>query len=182
MAKLVHRIKARIEGKRAAGQTPAEIGRYVRAVTGSNPHLQPDTLGLFDEERRMSQPTLPEMVARQRKAAKRAKQEAWLAEQRANSTPPEVKKSLRGGMSPTAAMAKLGCTKTELNRWAADGRFPPDGERHYRGVKSHGGSQWGRAWLPATVETATLQVDSWRQMDATAKKFRRTGLEVVRAK
>jgi hypothetical protein len=42
--------------------------------------------------------------------------------------------SLTRGLSPTAVRDALRCTATELDRWASDGRLPPDGERFYLGV------------------------------------------------
>jgi hypothetical protein len=77
--------------------------------------------------------------------------------------------SLTRGLSPTAVRDALRCTATELDRWASDGRLPPDGERFYLGVGPLGGSRWGRAWLPATVEAAKESVSTWRAQDSSRR-------------
>jgi hypothetical protein len=70
----------------------------------------------------------------------------------------------------------LQCSKTELNRWAQDGRMPPDGEIHLSMAKSVN----ARAWLPATVEDAKSKMDDWRKKDNIAKFARRRKPSIVR--
>jgi hypothetical protein len=72
--------------------------------------------------------------------------------------------------------AALGCSLTELNRWAGDGRFPPDGEIFIAGLPKNVNA---RAWLPDTVAAAEARLDEWRAQDATAKTFKRRGLRSV---
>lgn len=62
----------------------------------------------------------------------------------------------------------LNCTKTELNRWANDGRIPADGAIHLCMPRSLD----ARAWLPATVEHAKASIDDWRKKDAIARTAR----------
>lgn len=168
---IADRIRARIEQKRSDGKTAAEIGRYARSAIGQF-NLSHDALGLTAEESRMTQPTLPEIVAKEKRLARRT-------EQRPSGPVLEPRKSLKGGIGPTKAAAVLGCTKTELDRWAADGRLPSDGERFFHGIGPLGGSKWGRAWLPETLEAALQNVDEWRRIDATRKSFRRSGLKAI---
>ena len=70
----------------------------------------------------------------------------------------------------------LQCNKTELNRWAEDGRLPPDGEIHLSMAKSVN----ARAWLPATVDNAKSKLDDWRKKDNIAKIARRRKPSIVR--
>ncbi|MBO0756846.1 MAG: hypothetical protein J2P54_13380 [Bradyrhizobiaceae bacterium] len=94
----------------------------------------------------------------------------------------EAAKARRKGMRKAKALtsgkvrAALNCTQTELNRWADDGRFPPDGEILIVGLPKKVNA---RAWLPNTVEAAKAQIDEWRSQDATAKAFKRRGLRSV---
>jgi len=76
----------------------------------------------------------------------------------------------------TNVVDRLGCSITELNLWARDGRLSPDGKRY----TSLGGGyhRWLRAWLPATIEAAVSQIEGWREQDATRKRFARRGLRV----
>lgn len=92
-------------------------------------------------------------------------------------------KARRGGMRKGRAITasrvreQLGCTLSELNRWADDGRLPPDGE-----VVLHGSlpkTVAARAWLPATVETAKAKLEDWRAQDQAKKIFKRRGLRSV---
>jgi hypothetical protein len=52
--------------------------------------------------------------------------------------------------------AMLGCSLTELNRWAGDGRFPADGEIFITGLPKNVNA---RAWLPTTIEAAGVLID-----------------------
>lgn len=176
-APMIDRIRSRIEQKRRAGATAADIGKYARQNIGQF-NLPVENLGLTEEELRTTRPTFPEMVAKERKAAKASALHAARAQNRSATDFPK-KSSLRGGLGPTAVIAALGCTKTELNRWSSDGRLPPDGEKFYHGVGPRGGARWGRAWLPEKIETAKNRVEEWRRIDSTKKKFRRSGLKVV---
>jgi hypothetical protein len=70
----------------------------------------------------------------------------------------------------------IGCTRTELDRWAEDGRLPPDGE-----IVIHVGKAISaRAWLPATIEAAKDQMMAWREQDNIRKTARRKELKIVR--
>jgi hypothetical protein len=82
-------------------------------------------------------------------------------------------------VSTAGAREALNCSLTELNRWADDGRLPPDGQKFYRGVGPLGGSRWGRAWLSETIEAAKSCIPEWRAQDATRKAAKRLGLRVV---
>jgi hypothetical protein len=94
----------------------------------------------------------------------------------------EAAKARRKGMRKAKALtsgkvcAALGCSLTELNRWAGDGRFPADGEIFITGLPKNVNA---RAWLPDTVEAAKALIDAWRTQDATAKSFKRRGLREV---
>lgn len=70
----------------------------------------------------------------------------------------------------------LNCTKTELNRWANDGRMPPDGAIHLCMPRSLD----ARAWLPATVEGAKARIDDWRKKDLISKTARLRKPKIVR--
>ena len=96
---------------------------------------------------------------------------AWRA-----SLPPRPPNMGRKGLSPTAVRDALACSVAELDRWAEDGRLPPDGERLYIGVGPRGGNKWGRAWLSETVHNAKACVDQWRARDS-AEMVRRWGSE-----
>lgn len=76
----------------------------------------------------------------------------------------------------TNVVDHLGCSITELNRWARDGRLSPDGKRwSLLGGSYH---RWLRAWRPATIEAAVSQIEEWREQDKTRKRFARRGLRV----
>jgi hypothetical protein len=76
----------------------------------------------------------------------------------------------------TNVVDHLGCSITELNRWARDGRLSPDGKRwSLLGGSYH---RWLRAWQPATIEAAVSQIEEWREQDKTRKRFARRGLRV----
>jgi hypothetical protein len=116
--------------------------------------------------------------------------EAWRARARAEGAQraavmrarDEAARARRKGMRKAKALtsgkvcATLGCSLTELNRWAGDGRFPPDGEIFIAGLPKKVNA---RAWLPTTVEAARTRIGGWPIQDATAKSFRRRGLRSV---
>ena len=70
----------------------------------------------------------------------------------------------------------LNCTRTELNRWANDGRMPADGAIHLCMPRSLD----ARAWLPATVESAKAQINDWRKKDSIVKTARRRKPRIIR--
>jgi hypothetical protein len=141
----------------------------------------PGQVGPGSGERRWSKQTLD-----------RAKPhvEAWRARDRAEAAQraaamqarDEAAKARRKGMRKAKALtsgkvcATLGCSPTELNRWAGDGRFPADGEIFIAGLPKNVNA---RAWLPTTVEAARIRIGEWRSQDATAKSFKRRGLRSV---
>lgn len=81
------------------------------------------------------------------------------------------RKGMRKGGALTAAAVceRLGCSRTELDRWAADGRLPPDGELFLRLAKRVN----ARAWLPAKVEGAKAKIADWRAQDKVMAKLTR---------
>jgi hypothetical protein len=87
-------------------------------------------------------------------------------------------KARRKGMHKAGAMLAgrvreiLGCTRTELDRWAEDERLAPDGLIHLYGMGVRR-SVNARAWLPATIAAAKGQIPFWRQQDIKAKMERR---------
>jgi len=91
----------------------------------------------------------------------------------------EAARARRKGMRKAKALtsgkvcAMLGCSLTELNRWAGDGRFPPDGEIFIAGLPKKVNAR------ATTVEAARTGIGEWRIQDATAKSFRRRGLRSV---
>jgi hypothetical protein len=87
----------------------------------------------------------------------------------------------RKGMRKAGAMLAgkvceiLGCTRTELDRWAGDGRLAPDGLIHLYGMGARK-SLDARAWLPDTIETTKGQIEAWRAQDKSVKLARRQKL------
>jgi len=78
----------------------------------------------------------------------------------------------KGGAVTTKKVCELlGCSRTELNRWAADGRLPPDGEIVIpSGILPKKVN--ARAWLPDTIAAAKTLLESWRAQDRTqAREF-----------
>ncbi len=94
----------------------------------------------------------------------------------------ETAKARRKGMKKAGALLTgkvceaLDCSKTELDRWATDGRLPPDGEIMLVGLPKKVNA---RAWLPGTVEAAKVRVEAWREQDRARKVFKRRGLRPV---
>lgn len=113
------------------------------------------------------------------RARDRAETNDRLAKMRAEQ---DAAKARRSGMRKGKALTSgkvceaLGCSLTELNRWAGDGRFPPDGEILIAGLPKKVNA---RAWLPASVEVAKDRIEDWRLQDRTAKVFKRRGLRKV---
>ena len=81
-----------------------------------------------------------------------------------------------GAILARAVCERLECSLTELNRWAADGRLPPDGEILLFGLPKKVNA---RAWLPDKVDAAKLLLDDWRTQDQAKKIFRRRGLRSI---
>ena len=81
-----------------------------------------------------------------------------------------------GALVASKVCAFLGCSLTELNRWAADGRLRPDGEIVLTGLPKKVNA---RAWLPETLATAKTSPDDWRAQDQAKKIFKRRGLRRV---
>lgn len=76
-----------------------------------------------------------------------------------------------GAMLASRVCEILACTRTELDRWAKDGRLAPDGLIHLYGMGVRK-SVNARAWLPAAIDGAKEQVAEWRKLDAIAKMER----------
>jgi hypothetical protein len=83
----------------------------------------------------------------------------------------------RSGLTSGKTCEALGITKTELYRWASDGRLPPDGRMYLYGLPSD--HRWVRAWLPATIDAAASYVQKWREQDMVRQAHRRRGLRPV---
>jgi hypothetical protein len=107
-----------------------------------------------------------------------AQHERYAAEQHAQK---ECRASMRknGALIAGKVREALDCTLTELNRWAADGRLPPDGEIFLFGACTFGKSIYARAWLPATIKAAKASLDDWRAQDRAKKIFKRRGLRPI---
>ena len=171
---IADRCRNAIVNRRARGQSVADIAAYavhcVRSFRLSVAYLQltlPEAV-IFHR----TQKEIDERQAKRRDTTKRQPpQAAVMSSNSGRSSLP--KRSL----TSTAVLERLGCTRTELNRWADDGRLPPDGERS----TMLGGSyhRWLRAWLPETVEAAAPNIVVWREQDAVKRQFNRSGLKVL---
>jgi hypothetical protein len=75
-------------------------------------------------------------------------------------------------MMTARACAFVGCTKTELNKWDADGRLP-----HTRVIMRKKSVEC-RFWAEDTLEAAKELLSVWRQQDVV-RKTKRTGLRLV---
>ncbi|WP_018290423.1 hypothetical protein [Verrucomicrobium sp. 3C] len=64
----------------------------------------------------------------------------------------------------------LGCTRTELDRWDADGRLL---HRFTTAIDVNGKRVHARRWLLPEVEAAHARIGQWRNLDEAAKKKRR---------
>lgn len=89
------------------------------------------------------------------------------------------RKGMRKGGAVTAKVVRerLQCSAVELDRWAADGRLPPDGEIVLAGLLPK--TVHARAWLPATIAAAKAAIDDWRAQDRAKTLFKRRGLRPV---
>lgn len=175
------KIQHRIEQRRSGGRSPAEIAQYVFSAVGEH---DGDAFVLTDlqltvAERRELQTMRDDLRVRQEARAREAQ---WLAAKRATEPAPTERHSIQNGLGQTSVCQVLDCTLTELNRWAKDGRLPPDGEKFFPGVGPLGGNKWGRAWLLATVEAARASLLAWRQQDSIQKTFKRRGLKSAASK
>lgn len=172
-AERLARTDRRIAARRASG-TVDDVAAYAFHIALSH-HRPIDGMGL----------TIPELSAALKleaafRARKRAKAEAAAREaerQRAYAAahPPVARLTVpKSALISTGVRETLGCTLSELNRWASDGRLKPDGERW----SSLGGSyhRWLRAWLPSTVAAAAPHVEAWREQDRVRRAFSRRGL------
>jgi hypothetical protein len=68
----------------------------------------------------------------------------------------------RSALTSEKVRKHLGCTKTELNRWDADGRLP----HLFSRKTSSADSTICRLWSQEQVAAAVDQVDTWREGDA----------------
>lgn len=84
-----------------------------------------------------------------------------------------------GALMAAKVCAALSCSRSELDRWAADGRLPPDGEIFVYGFRARKSIN-ARAWLPTTVEAAKNRIAAWREQDSIAKIARRRKPKIVR--
>jgi len=110
-----------------------------------------------------------DLAASQAVAAKLEAQESAISARRAGMR--------KGGAIVAAKVcAFLGCSLTELNRWATDGRLPPDGEIVLIGLPKKVNA---RAWLPETLARARTLLNDWRTQDQAKKVFKRRGLRSV---
>jgi hypothetical protein len=172
-------MKERIELRRHKGHSATTIARYVHNTCGISWSKKiPWTLPEREELERLDRDADTRRVENAKKAAEAVEAAAHRTTALRATLPPRPLNLKRSGLSPTAAREALGCTATELDRWAEDGRLPPDGERFYYGVGPLGGSKWGRAWLPETVHNAKANVDEWRARDI-AKTVRRWTSEAL---
>jgi len=79
----------------------------------------------------------------------------------------------KDGVLIAVVMARLGCTRTEINRWASAGGLLADGQHHVCVNKS----VQDRAWRKATVDYAATMIEKWREQDARRKP--RTGEKLM---
>jgi len=113
---------------------------------------------------------------RTRDFAARAAQDATESAKRAQMKARRAGMRKGGALLMTKACALLKCTPAELNRWAVDGRLPPDGEIVLAGLARRVNA---RAWLPQTLERAQSCLEGWRAQDQTRKRFKRQGLRTI---
>ena len=73
----------------------------------------------------------------------------------------------KDGLRAGAVMRQLGVSRAKLDRWASDGRLPPDGW-----CMNYMPDKWqkSRVWRHATVEAALEHVEDWRREDAMKKR------------
>ncbi len=121
-----------------------------------------------------AKPSLESWRERDKRESDRRREEAEAVHAAAVARRKGMRKA--GALLAGKVCAILNCTKTELNRWANDGRMPADGAIHLCMPKSLD----ARAWLPATVEGAKVRIDDWRKRDSILKAARRRKPRVVR--
>lgn len=178
-------IRDRVMIRRNQGASVKAIARYAYQII-CQCGASPDDLGLLLRERVILDQLLANRAAS--KAAAQALHELEAHRQRAATAARDAQiaaaKARRAGMRKGNAMTaakvreQLGCTLTELNRWAADGRLPPDGKL-FLDSSLFGKGVNARAWLPATVEAAKASIGEWRTRDRVKKTFSRRGLRAV---
>jgi len=179
MAKRRLKMKSLVELRRQNGQSPIDIARYVHRACGPQWSRKivwtpPERAELEQLDRdfaeRKSEKARKFLEAGEEAACKTAALRAALT-----PAPPTRERCFpnlrRKGLSPTAVRQALGCTATELERWAHDGRLPPDGERFYYHIGPRGGNKWGRAWLSDTIDKAGTHIDEWRKRDAEMRRL-----------
>jgi len=115
-------------------------------------------------------------VATEARVAEAAAQKEMLRAHREMQTARRAGMRKRGAVLAGKVCETLGCSLTELNRWAADGRLPPDGEIVLFGLPK---AVNARAWLPETIDAARTALDDWRAQDRAKKVFKRRGLRAV---
>lgn len=169
------RLIKRINHRRSRGDTPEQVAAYARSAMLT---FRVDLTDIL---------FLPEKVAIERYESELSREReerhaAWLAGYAtgwcatAGGRGPAV---TRDRLGVGAVCEGLGCTRAEVNRWASDGRLPPDGKRFFSHPNMGKTGQWGRAWLPETVAAARSLVAEWRKQDETKRKYARRGLRSV---
>lgn len=157
MEKSRSRIWQQIQALRQQGQSAVEIARYVheRCNIGWS-KKNPWTPAERRELKRL------DTAVRKVKAAMRRAE----ATKRRDRHPLNLD---REGLSSKALCEFLECSPTELDRWAGDGRFPPDGERYYYISNVPISRRWGRAWHFESAVNALKSIDYWRAQDDERK-------------
>lgn len=163
----------------------AAIARYARPIMREH-QLDPSDLGLTVEEADAVGILDAAIAQRRRIKEQRRAEEMECAKQ--NRIAPSGKASALDGLpqvsgqhllSPSKVRERLAITKSELDRWASDGRLPAAGVKRWPGVGPLGGTKTGRAWDPEAVVTAAESIQEWRRQDAVRKQHRRRGLRPV---
>ena len=113
-----------------------------------------------------AKPSIESWRERDRRESDEGRQEVEAAQAAAVARRKGMRKA--GALLAGRVCEALNCTKTELNRWANDGRMPADGAIHLCMPRSLD----ARAWLPATVERAKACIDDWRKKDSIVKTAR----------
>lgn len=174
MPKPIDHVTAALARWRKAGKTSDHFARDLFSVS-TQAGVDARDLSLFLPERRAYERFLQERDQKRKK-----NQTAQHNEQPDRVMTPATAARREGMRKGGAVMvskvcAALGCTRTELNRWAADGRLPPDGEI----VTYFGRAVAARVWLPATIDAARINVGAWRAQDSIRKAARRRGLRAI---
>jgi hypothetical protein len=150
------RFREGIAARRAKYQTADQITEYAANALAGFP-IQIEDLGLLLPERVALEQL---MGARARRATERAAKAAVARSQAVKAPVPMRVSRPKTAVISTGVIERLGCSLTELNRWAADGHLSPNGHR----FTSLGGEhmKWLRACSP------------WTQ-----KRFARRGIRLV---